>query len=89
MLIRLENLAEYTQTVDLIAVASAFGGPEIDGIRELSLSGNMDISEMDARKIQWKTVDGIEFTKPERGTDFTQVQLKSMQIRVFEVKANE
>jgi hypothetical protein len=49
----------------------------------------MDIEEMDARKIQWKTVDDIQTKepKPKRGNDFTQVELKSMQIRVFEVQA--
>lgn len=55
-------------------------------IKELSLSGNMEIQEMDERKIQWKTVDDVENSEPtERGTDYSKVDLKSMQIRVFEV----
>lgn len=41
---------------------------------------------MDERKIQWKTVDDVENSEPtERGTDYSKVDLKSMQIRVFEV----
>jgi hypothetical protein len=84
MLVRLENLSEEAQQVDLVSVAGAFGA-ETPYIKELSLSGNMDIQEMDARKIQWKTVDGHQSNKTKRGDDFNNVDLKSMQIRVFEV----
>jgi len=58
-------------------------------IRELSLSGNMDISEMQARKIQWKTKDGNHLEQIPRDTDFHLVMLKSMQIRVFEVTKSQ
>jgi hypothetical protein len=70
----------------LVALVGAFGA-ETPLIKELSLSGNMDIQEMDARKIQWKTVDGNMTKKKKRGDDFNKVDITSMQIRVFEVQA--
>lgn len=62
MLIRLENIADFmiansgTQSVNLVKVLAAFGASG-STITELSLSGNMSLEEMRARKVQWKTAD--------------------------------
>merc|ERR1719183_383450 len=101
IVIRLENLADpydadfKTVTVDVNAVATAlwnsanlehpakFASINID---ELSLTGNMKISEMRKRKIQWKTVDDHML---ERNTlsyeSGDKIKLEAQRIRVFAI----
>ena len=55
-------------------------------IKEKSLTGNMDISEMRERKIQWKTKDDAKANKKiSFSFDGEYVDLEPQRIRVFEV----
>lgn len=56
-------------------------------IKEKSMSGNMDIEEMLARKIQWKTMDDELNHGPKlnRDQDFQKIQLELQRIRVFDI----
>lgn len=67
-MLRVENLVSWNETleVDIHAIGMAlwqeanFHNPvDVDSltIKETSLTGNMEISEMQKRKIQWKTMD--------------------------------
>ena len=86
ILMRLENLGEETREVDMYGVCAGIDPLSSSwSFRELSLSGNMPIEEMDSRKIQWKTVDDHKLQKPVRDTDWTRLNLKPMQIRVIEI----
>jgi hypothetical protein len=49
-------------------------------------TGNMEVSEMLERKIQWKTVDDAKLTsKISRGTDFSHQVLEAQRIRVYNI----
>ena len=101
LLVRLENIADLidkesvTRQVALeYALTSMYKAankgdqkePKIE-IRERSLSGNMDLSEMLKRKIQWKTVDDdkneFSHSKISFDTQFTSVDLEPQRIRTF------
>lgn len=103
--LRLQNLADLydsnseTATVDLAAIADALwnagnmGNPvtyqDLE-IKELSLTGNMELKEMWARKIKWATVDDDKEDFPESAVDYdftpSQVKLEPQRIRVFSLK---
>jgi len=92
MIVRLENIADLmlpgatTQTVNLNKILAAFGA---DGahITEVTWTGNMEMSEMKARKVQWKTRDDDHLNKIELsyGDDYDAVQLELQRIRTFKV----
>jgi len=52
-------------------------------LTETSVTGNMPISEMEARRLKWKT--GTEDQEKEL-SDYSLVKLESMRIRVFVVE---
>jgi hypothetical protein len=55
-------------------------------ITEMTPTGNMEVSEMLERKIQWKTVDDAKLTsKISRGTDFSNQVLEAQRIRVYNI----
>lgn len=55
-------------------------------IEELSITGNMKISEMQERKIKWKTVDDDMLTDPVVEDQSDDVKtLNPMQIRTFSI----
>lgn len=62
MILRLENIGDSllkgaeTQTVNLNKILEAFHACGSD-ITEVTLTGNMPITEMWERKIQWRTMD--------------------------------
>jgi hypothetical protein len=57
-------------------------------IKEMSLTGNMLLTEMLDRKIKWKTVDDID--NQERKLDYTMnatsITLEPQRIRMFEIQ---
>ena len=72
ILMRLENFAEETRQIDMYGVCAGIDPLSLGwSFKELSLSGNMPIEEMDSRKIQWKTVDDHKLQEPVRDTDWT------------------
>ena len=73
-----------TQTVNLLKVLEWFSAEGSD-IQELSLSGNMDIAEMRARKVQWKTADKPDKKLISYDQDYEKIQLEGQRIRVFKV----
>ena len=98
MIVRLENIndANKTAQVDINAVAMAYWNEanlkhdrSVDQleIEELSVTANMPITEMQKRKIDWKTVDDdkLVFEEPVNDGQDNVKTLKAMQIRVFSV----
>ena len=99
LLLRLENLADAYDgqslaTVDLNQVAKAlwtsanFNKPVPMGsvtFSEMNLSANMLLSEMEARRVHWSTVDDLPTDFKPRSIDLdpSSVQLKEQAIRVF------
>lgn len=85
MTLRIENIGDYllrdssTQTVNLTKVLEAFGAQGSD-IKEVTLTGNMDIQEMWDRKIQWKTMDddkpGFKDVKMDKSQDWSAIKLE-------------
>ena len=73
-----------TQTVNLLKVLEWFSAEGSD-IQELSLSGNMDIAEMRARKVQWKTADKPDKKLISYDQDYEKILLEGQRIRVFKV----
>ena len=59
-------------------------------LTEKSLTANMDLTEMLARRIQWKTVDDAKLAEGsiDYGFTGTSVTLEPQRIRVFELKVN-
>jgi hypothetical protein len=59
-------------------------------IRELSMSGNMNIEDMRNRRAHWKTVDDVTVTRKARATadQWDEIELQSQRIRVFQVFYN-
>ena len=58
-------------------------------VNEMSLTGNMKLTEMMDRKIKWKTVDdkdGEVASKLDYGDDLKKVTLEPQRIRVFTVE---
>lgn len=103
--VRLENLADLydsnhqTYKINLSGIAKALWKSanalnpvdfEALEINELSLTGNMLLEEMKARKIKWQTVDDDkdEFPRSAVEQEFTPdvVTLEPQRIRVFELK---
>lgn len=83
--VRLENIADLydsnskTHTVDLEKIADTLWlsanqlaphAYDMLNIRELSLTGNMFLDEMQARKIKWKTVDDDSTEFPRSAVDY-------------------
>lgn len=58
-------------------------------IKEMSMTANMELKEMLARKIQWKTVDDnkedLVKSKINYDSDFSAVKLEPQRIRTFTV----
>ena len=56
-------------------------------ITEMSLTGNMPLSEMKERQIKWRTVDDATDKAGvlDYGSDLTQIKLEPMRIRVFKI----
>ena len=94
MILRLENVADFllkgakTQTVNLNKILEAFGA-QGSQIKEVTLTGNMEIEEMRQRKIQWKTMDdklpGFGEVKIDKSQDFAAIKLELQRIRTFEI----
>ena len=103
--LRLQNIDDLydsnskTATVDLSLIAEALwtAGNSDKPIKyqdlqidELSLTGNMYLKEMMARKIKWATVDDDKDDFPQSVVEYdftpTQVQLEPQRIRVFSLK---
>jgi hypothetical protein len=94
MILRLENIADFllegaeTQTVNLNKILEAFGA-QGSQIKEVTLTGNMEIEEMRQRKIQWKTMDdnktGFAEVKINKSQDFAAIKLELQRIRTFEI----
>lgn len=103
--LRLQNLADLydsnsqTETVDLSIIADALWNAGNMGkpvkyqdlqISELSLTGNMELKEMQSRKIKWSTVDDDKEDFPQSAIDYefttTSVTLEPQRIRVFSLK---
>lgn len=100
MIIRLENLNEMNETavVDVRAIPMAYweeanrkypSDVETIDIEELSISANMPISELQKRKIDWKTAadDQLNTSKVD-DAPVTKITMAPMQIRVFSAKVN-
>ena len=96
--VRLENTGDFlikgasSSTVDLEAIITALVKDNnvntVDfemSITEKSTTGNMNIEEMWARKIQWQTMDEPRGPKLDMGIDFKAVKLELQRIRVFDV----
>ena len=96
MLVRLENIGDWflkgaeTQTVSLSKVLQAFHASGSD-ITEVTLTGNMPITEMWNRKIQWKTKDdnkpGFKKVMTDKGQDWNAIKLENQRIRTFIVSS--
>ena len=78
-----------TRIVNVEAIVKAYSPEGQFLITEMSLTGNMPLSELKERQIKWRTVDdstdapsALDF-----GDDFTQIKLEPMRIRVFKVTA--
>jgi len=103
-ILRLENVADLydkdaaTQTVDLQGLLDAMWKnanmqAPVDytkmDIKEMSLTANMELQEMLARKIQWKTVDdnkeNLAKSKINYDSDFSAVKLEPQRIRTYTV----
>ena len=58
-------------------------------IKEMSITANMELKDMLARKIQWKTVDdnkeGLTKSKIDYDSDFSAVKLVPQRIRTYTV----
>jgi len=83
-----------TYTIDIEQLASAFWSQynsdaefTVD-IKEMTPTGNMEVSEMLARKIQWKTVDDDKLgpSRISRGNDWNAITLEAQRIRVFDLE---
>jgi hypothetical protein len=98
MILRLENVADFllmgaeTQTVNLNKILEAFGA-QGSKIKEVTLTGNMEIEEMRQRKIQWKTMDdnkpNFGEVKIDKSQDFGAIKLELQRIRTFEITLKE
>jgi DNA transposition AAA+ family ATPase len=103
-ILRLENIADLfdkdaaSQTVDLQGLLDAMWKnanikAPVDytkmDIKEMSLTANMELKDMLARKIQWKTVDddkeGLNKSKIDYDSDFSAVKLVPQRIRTYTV----
>jgi len=82
------------QTINLEQVADAFWR-QYNGIaaynveiKEMTPTGNMEVSEMLERKIQWKTVDDDKLAPStlSRGNDWKNLVLEAQRIRVFNIE---
>jgi hypothetical protein len=60
-------------------------GYEVIAIREKTLSGNQDFSEMQSRRLHW-TKDVTVYDEKYRNRDSFDIELKPMEIRTFEVQ---
>ena len=62
-------------------------------ITEMSITGNMKLSDMQARKIKWRTVDDekTQYTKSkiDHSTNWDKVELGPQVIRTFKVEFNK
>ena len=89
-LIRLGHQYAKNESVTLsqsvnIDMKQLLDGYEIIGIREKTLSGNQDYSDMRSRRLQW-TKDVSVYEEKHRNVDSFVVELKPMEIRTFEVQ---
>lgn len=72
--------------MNLNQIVSALGAEDAH-ITEVTMTGNMEISEMRSRKVQWKTRDDDHLNKVELSysDDFDAVKLELQRIRTFKV----
>jgi hypothetical protein len=98
ILMRVENIADSTnQTVNVLAMAAVLwqaANPTNPApivpfmlVQEMSLTANMPLTELEERRIHWKTVD--DATRPPSSrqpvSDMSQVDFKPMDIKVFQI----
>jgi hypothetical protein len=96
---RVENLNDNVdatpETVDIKALVEELWN-DVNGdeqynydLTETSVTGNMPISEMEARRLKWKTnMDYQELSNSSIGDTGKSITLESMRIRVFVVDYN-
>lgn len=97
IVLRVENIGDQSaETINVLELVSkmymqangqkAQAIPENFKFTEMDITANMEISEMQARQIKWKTTeDQVEAKLLDFSTDMNQIKLESQRIRVFKV----